>query len=145
MFVWVGFNRTIRIFDTSIPGRVYQTRSLSKTKRSRVGQRGIISCLAFSPDATGMYAAGSYAGSIGVYDDRAAGEGLMELTGHEGGVTCVKISPDSRLLFSGARKDPLIYCWDLRKTGEVRRPLRVQDRPYGYTDVFDSSCIAHAE
>jgi WD40 repeat protein len=108
------------VFDTSCPGRVFETRSLSKTKRSRVGQRGIISCLAFTPDATGVYVAGSYAGSIGVYDDRAPREALMELTGQEGGVTCVKISPDSRLLFSGARKDPLIYCWDLRKTGEVR-------------------------
>lgn len=35
--------------------------SVQASRRSRVGQRGLISCLAFNPDMSGLFAAGSYA------------------------------------------------------------------------------------
>lgn len=109
----------IRVFDTADPGRSHENRPTSKTRKSREGQRGIISAITFCPDASNVYAAGSYAGSIGVYDARTRGQAMAEMVGHEGGVTCLRMSPDSRLLFSGARKDDYIHCWDVRNTGKV--------------------------
>lgn len=113
----------IRVFDTSQEGRAHEDRPTCKTKRSRGGQRGIISTLAFRPDGSGVFAAGSYSGSVGVYDYREPPSSiLMELMGHNpgSGVTLVRFSPDGNLLFSGARKDNTIQCWDMRSTTKVR-------------------------
>lgn len=68
----------------------------SKSKR---GQNGIISALACSPDPnSGLYAAGSFAGSIGLYDLRAGasrdeGQTVAEIVeAHDGrGITAMKI------------------------------------------------------
>lgn len=64
-----GYNRMIRVFDVSEPGRSFEARPTCKTRKSPVGQRGIISALAFSPDPSGggMFAAGSYARTICLY------------------------------------------------------------------------------
>lgn len=48
--LFAGFDRMIRFFDISQPGRDFRARPLSKTRRSRDGQRGIISTLHFNPD-----------------------------------------------------------------------------------------------
>lgn len=113
----------IRVFDTSQEGRAHEDRPTTKTRRSQGGQRGIISTLAFRPDGSGVFAAGSYAGSVGVYDYREPPSSiLMELHGHTpgSGVTLVRFSPDGQLVFSGARKDGKINCWDLRHGTKVR-------------------------
>ena len=49
---------------------------------------GIISCLAPSPDRSGLLAAGSYSGAAALFDE-ATGELLFLLAGHSGGVTQV--------------------------------------------------------
>ena len=71
----------IRIFDLTRPGKQISSRATSKTKRSKIGQRGIISCIAFNPDYSGMYAAGSYANTIGIYSE-LDGDLLCMLEGH---------------------------------------------------------------
>lgn len=64
-----GYNRMIRVFDVAEPGRSFEARPTCKTRKSPVGQRGIISSLAFSPTAFGggLFAAGSYARTICLY------------------------------------------------------------------------------
>ena len=81
-------DRTIAVFDTSVPGRDGCIARLGKTRRSRDGQKGVPSALAF-PDGgrgpTGVFAAGTYSpASIYVYDDRTAGcvpSGTIVLSG----------------------------------------------------------------
>ncbi|XP_024604187.1 telomerase Cajal body protein 1 [Neophocaena asiaeorientalis asiaeorientalis] len=113
--LFCGFNRTVRIFSTSRPGRDCEVRATFAKKQ---GQSGIISCIAFSPTQP-LYACGSYGRSLGLYtwDD---GSPLALLGGHRGGITHLCFHPDGNRFFSGARKDAELLCWDLRQPG---RPL----------------------
>jgi len=106
------------VFDVSRPGLAIATRATSKTRRSREGQRGIISCIDFSPDYSGLYAAGSFAGSTGLYVENTPGL-IALLGGHTGGVTQVRFSHDGLYLFTAARCDGRILLWDARNTCEV--------------------------
>ncbi|XP_010613192.1 telomerase Cajal body protein 1 isoform X2 [Fukomys damarensis] len=108
--LFCGFNRTVRVFSTSRPGRDCDVRATFAKKQ---GQSGIISCIAFSPTQP-LYACGSYSRSLGLYawDD---GSPLALLSGHRGGITHVCFHPDGNRFFSGARKDAELLCWDLRQ------------------------------
>lgn len=99
-----GYNRAIRIFDVAVPGKSCTTISTAATRRSKDGQRGMMSALAASPDG-GILAAGSYRGSLHLYDLRT-GRAEMAMEGAMGGVTQVKFSVDGRYLFSGSRRGP---------------------------------------
>jgi WD40 repeat protein len=88
-------------------------------RKSRKGQKGIIACLDFAPDYSGLYAAGSYSQSIGIYDE-SNDELCLKLTGMEGGgVTQVKFSKDGRYLFSASRHANSILCWDVRDSANI--------------------------
>lgn len=76
-------DRTIAVFDTSIPGREGMVARLGKTRRSSDGQKGIPSAMAFpkcstsdgtsSAGPSNVFAVGSYSpASIYIYDDRMA-------------------------------------------------------------------------
>ncbi|OBS67533.1 hypothetical protein A6R68_03941, partial [Neotoma lepida] len=112
--LFCGFNRTVRVFSTSRPGRDCEVRATFAKKQ---GQSGIISCIAFSPSQA-LYACGSYGRTVGLYawDD---GSPLALLGGHQGGVTHLCFHPDGNLFFSGARKDAELLCWDLRQPGHL--------------------------
>jgi telomerase Cajal body protein 1 len=61
--------RTIHVFDTAIPGRDSSVLRLGKTRRSRDGQKGLVSALGMHDSS--MVAVGTYApGSIYIYDLR---------------------------------------------------------------------------
>ncbi|PFX18548.1 telomerase Cajal body protein 1-like isoform X2 [Stylophora pistillata] len=113
--IYCGFNKMVRVFDTTRPGRDFQERQTTVKKEGHVG---IISCIAFSPDNSGVYALGSYSKSVGVYSD-TDGELIFLLQGQQGGVTHVMFSPDGTKLYSGGRKDNEILCWDVRNPGKV--------------------------
>ena len=49
---------------------------------------GIVSCMAFNPDKSGLMAAGSYSGQAGLYDSKSL-ELLFLLHGQKGGLTQV--------------------------------------------------------
>ena len=107
----------MRIFDVTRPGRDCEVRPTCATKKSRDGQRGIISCLAFAPDGSGLYAAGSFSGTTGLYVENQPGL-VSLLGGHRGGVTQASFSHDGVLLLTAARRDDDIVCWDVRRTGD---------------------------
>ncbi|XP_064409111.1 telomerase Cajal body protein 1 [Latimeria chalumnae] len=112
--LFCGFDKMVRVFDTSRPGRECEQRPTVVKKR---GQSGIISCIAFSPSQD-IYACASYSKTVGLYsqDD---GTVVAVLQGHQGGLTHILFSPDGNLLYTGGRKDPEILCWDLRRPGKV--------------------------
>lgn len=116
--IFCGFDRAVRIFDASRPGKSCELRPTCTTKRARDGQRGIISCFAFAPDYSGLYAAGSYAGTTGLYAEGRSGL-IVQLGEHTGGVNQVSFSVDGRLLYTAARCDAAIRCWDVRMTCRV--------------------------
>jgi len=120
--IYAGFNKMIRIFDASRPGRECEERPTyvkvnpnqkGKLSEPRLNQSGIISSISFSNEHIGIYACGSFSKSVGLYHANTD-QCIGVLNGHSGGVTQVKFSPDGIHLFSGGRKDPEIICWDMR-------------------------------
>ncbi|KAL3774616.1 hypothetical protein ACHAWO_001987 [Cyclotella atomus] len=87
-------DRTIAVFDTSIPGREGQILRLGKTRRSADGQKGIPSAIAFPKCSAGIgpsnvFAIGAYSpSSIYIYDDRAGSCPTGTIVLH-GGLTVV--------------------------------------------------------
>lgn len=69
--IYCGSNNMVEIFDTTRPGKDSTKRPTCPTRRSKKGQKGVISSLAFNPDHSNLYAAGSYLKTIGLYDGRA--------------------------------------------------------------------------
>ncbi|XP_054851124.1 telomerase Cajal body protein 1 isoform X2 [Eublepharis macularius] len=112
--LFCGFDKTVRVFETSRPGRECEIRPTFAKKQ---GQSGIISCIAFSPTQP-VYACASYLKTVGLYS-RAEGDPLALLHGHRGGVTHALFSPEGFCLYTGGRKDSEILCWDLRQPGEI--------------------------
>ncbi|XP_060602339.1 telomerase Cajal body protein 1-like [Ruditapes philippinarum] len=112
--IYCGFNKMIRVFDVTRPGRDFESRPTF----AKEGQRGIISCIDNSPTEQGLYAAGSYSRSIALYSE-PAGSMVCMFEGQHGGVTEVKFSPDGTKLYSGGRKDNEIICWDMRNPGQI--------------------------
>ena len=128
--LYAGSNRLIKCFDVSCP-RSYTSIPTCASRRDPVGQKGLLSCLTFSPDGSGAFAAGSYGGSIGVYVEDQQGCAL-ELRGLGFGVSCVRWSPDGGLLYAGGRRCDDIVCWDVRATrcelGRCQRPCATNQK-----------------
>ena len=83
------------------------------------GQKGIISELQFNPQRLDLYAAGSYAHSIGLYvehESTAAKSCLMHIADLPFGVTCLRWSSCGNLLWVGGRKSNDIICYDIRNS-----------------------------
>ncbi|KAF9354696.1 Telomerase Cajal body protein 1 [Mortierella sp. NVP85] len=150
--IYCGYNNMVEIFDTTRPGRDSVKRPTVSTRKSRQGQKGVISCLAFNPDRSGLYAAGSYLKTIGLYDART--DALLMVLRDKGkksqqqsyrhsdmgGVTQVQFSPDGKYLYSASRLDPWIRCWDIRDTAKV---LYRMERPGALTNQRISFDISY--
>lgn len=128
--IYSGFNKTIRIFDVTVPGRDFRE---IVTKSKREGQSGIISCLAVNPANHRIIGAGSYCKTLGIYLE-PRGDRLCILAGQSGGLTQLMFSPDGNKLYTGGRKDPEILCWDIRNPGKIiyslRRSVTTNQRMY---------------
>lgn len=101
--VFGGYKKNINIFDTSVPGRCYQTIKMNQPT----------SCIATNYYDEHMIACGSWNKSIQIYDIRES-QPIEHLTGHKGGVTYLKFSMNGDYLISGARKDSNFLFWDMR-------------------------------
>ncbi|XP_043817276.1 telomerase Cajal body protein 1-like isoform X5 [Manihot esculenta] len=113
----IAFNPAgTKIFDIHRPGREFE--QYSTLQGNKEGQAGIISTIAFCPTHSGMLATGSYNQTAAIFREDNM-ELLYVLHGQEGGITHVQFSKDGNYLYTGARKDPYILCWDMRKTVEV--------------------------
>ncbi|KAG2204929.1 hypothetical protein INT46_005355 [Mucor plumbeus] len=125
--IYGGYENMVEIFDVQT-GDSTKHPTIPKRK-SRKGQKGIISCIDFSTD--GLYAAGSYSQSIGIYDQHN-NELCLKLTGFEGGATQVQFSKDGLYLYSASRHSNSILCWDIRDSAnilyELPRPGKTNQR-----------------
>lgn len=115
--LYCGFKNMIRIFDVSIPGRNFK--GLPTCVKKKYGQKGIISCFAFSAENRNVFAAGSYSKTVGIYSE-TDGSLMHLLDQQKGGVTHMCFSPDGCQLYCGGRNDPEIHCWDMRN---LKKPL----------------------
>ncbi|XP_054161112.1 telomerase Cajal body protein 1-like [Oppia nitens] len=133
--IYSGFEKWIRVFDTSSPGRVCDSK---QTYMDKTGQKGIISCIAVNPLNPNIIAFGSYDKSIGLYEEPSL-VNICVLMGQKGGLTHIQFSADGHRLYSGGRKDSEILCWDIRNVGQVlsviTRSVNTNQRVY-----FDLSC-----
>lgn len=77
--LYCGFDSAIEVFDFNCPGAPATRLKTCPTRKSREGQKGIISALAFSPDGSGTFAAGSYSGSISLYGEDSGEDRLAEI------------------------------------------------------------------
>lgn len=111
--IFTGFKDHIRIFRTDRPGRECETISV---KAKEGGQGGIVSCFAFVPVMDGLFACGSYAGTVGLYDGATSCQWASFPVGT--GVTQLAFSTDGISLFCGCRKSSEITIWDVRNVSE---------------------------
>ena len=112
--MYCGFENAIEIFDVNSPGATGDRIKTTPNRNSRDGQKGeleqsvgrfiaegfagIISTLAFSASRPGLFAAGSFDGTIGMFDASAGENTLLSLvaSADSGGIT--QVSPPFSLL-----------------------------------------------
>ena len=158
--IYAGYNREILIFDANCPSTILERRPTCKTRKSKHGQRGLLSTIAFSPDFSGMYAVGSYNGSVCLYEENSGdllldlklieeeqfnnssflndttNDGSNKFYQHNGGITQLAWSPNGHLLLAGKRKDDTINVYDIRGAGngkilyKLKRPVNNNQRIY---------------
>jgi len=100
--IYGGMKKGIVVFNTSVPGRDYDTIPLKQAT----------SCMA-SNYYSSEIAAGSWNKTISLIDSR---DYLVTdtLNGHKQGVTYLKFSSNGDYLISGSRKDSNLLMWDMR-------------------------------
>ncbi|CAE6452891.1 unnamed protein product [Rhizoctonia solani] len=116
--LYCGFEDAIEVFDVHYPGEGTRLHTVP-TKKSRDGIRGIISSLAFAPDWSGIYAAGSFGGSVALYTEDTGVQVQTWLEGTEGSVTQIRFNPSqAHIIYAAFRRTPMIARWDLRNPSE---------------------------
>lgn len=113
-----GSRESLYIFDTGRPGKYPMNRlRLSPSRGSREGLKGLVSALAPRADDTPIVAAGSFGGSLGIYDWRTPGT-VMVVGGAcaSTAITQLAFHRDGWHLVGSRRKDEKIFCMDLRTT-----------------------------
>jgi telomerase Cajal body protein 1 len=135
--IYCGYDKYIKIFDISRPGKNYTD---IKTSKDPYKLPGIVSSIAFSPTQNGVYAAGTYSKYIGIYIENN-NEVLCIMECHSGGITHLMFSKDGNRLYSGARKDEIINCWDMRNPGKILNTFKrdVSTNQRIYFDLFEDS------
>jgi len=134
--IYCGYQNYLKIFDVGSPGRD-STHVVVYNKRDG-GQRGLLSCINFSPDYSGMFAVGSYSNTVGIYSE-SDNSAICFLEDKEdgSGITHVQFSPNGNYLMSGSRKSSSICCWDIRNTGKIlyRLPRKASTNQRIYFDI----------
>ncbi|PLW33176.1 hypothetical protein PCASD_13137 [Puccinia coronata f. sp. avenae] len=115
--LFAGYDSAIEMFDICRPGEAGERYKTMASRKSKDGQKGIISTLASDPARQGLLAAGSYSGQIALHDTNSSevAPALIFNTTETTGVTQVKFHPQNdQVMFSNSRKSNQIVCWDLR-------------------------------
>lgn len=148
--IYAGFRDFIRVFDTQTPGTDFMEYPLTiindPVRRKELRpvhyqdqMPGFVSCIAFAPDNSGIFACGSYEKSVGIYTEDNVDLVLKLET--SGGVTDIKFSRSGQYVYAGCRKDEWVYCWDIRNTSEevykYKRDCPTSQRLYFDLDPTD--------
>lgn len=111
--VLCGGSDKLWIFDFNRPGN-HVISSYSSERKSKSGLRGLISNLSFRFDNTGVFAAASFKGTVGIYDYRSIESPCCVFNAHRNGASQVKFLADGWSLISAGRRDSSLKKWDLR-------------------------------
>ncbi|MBW0483237.1 hypothetical protein O181_022952 [Austropuccinia psidii MF-1] len=115
--LYAGFDSAIEKFDVSRAGQDGERYKTLSSRKSKDGQKGIISALALDPSRQGLLGAATFSGQIALHDIQS-NELRPEIvfhSGEPGGITQIKFHPyNNQVLFSASRKSNKILCWDLR-------------------------------
>ncbi|GAA5906391.1 uncharacterized protein JCM6883_005534 [Sporobolomyces salmoneus] len=125
--LYCGFENAIEIFDVSRPGEEGFRLKTTPNRSSRTGQKGLISTLDFSP-SQGLVGAGSFTGTIGLYDACSPSPlvGLLPST-QRGGIIKVLFHPTiPHLLFAASRQSSYLEVFDLRNF--ALEPIKLERR-----------------
>ncbi|KRX34806.1 WD repeat-containing protein 48, partial [Trichinella murrelli] len=146
--MYAGFKKCIRQFDLERPG--CQTSSIAtwcmaKFSKETGGQQGLISCFTMPSDANGIFFAGSYDGTVALYDNRLK-EPQVVFVANQRGITHMMMTSSGNYLFTGGRCDCEICCWDVRimpkKMKVLKRPADTPQRIYFDIDHFDKFIVS---
>lgn len=111
--VLCGGSDKMWLFDFNRPGNHVISNYYSE-KKSKSGLRGLISNLNFRFDNTGVFAAASFKGTIGIYDYRSMESPCCVFNAHRNGTSQIKFLGDGWSLISAGRRDSSLKKWDLR-------------------------------
>ncbi|ORY27763.1 hypothetical protein BCR39DRAFT_537048 [Naematelia encephala] len=114
--LYCGHESAIEVLDIASPGEAGERWKTSYTRKEKGNQKGIISTLAFCPDYSGLFAAGSFAGNVSLYSEDTGSTAVAHLEGIKGGgVTQVAFHPLSpQTLFVASRRCNVIQVFDTR-------------------------------
>ncbi|GBG25490.1 Telomerase Cajal body protein 1 [Hondaea fermentalgiana] len=130
--LFAGVERGIYCFDIGRPGAQARFSATSPSRKSPMGQRGILSCFAMHPTEPGKLVVGSYEGTIAMYAENDQSSNLYMVPAHKGGVTQVQFARCGTKLLTGGRRDSEIRLWDLRRldapVGWFKRSARTNQR-----------------
>ncbi|KAJ3333641.1 Telomerase Cajal body protein 1, partial [Kappamyces sp. JEL0680] len=116
--IYAGFDSYVQVFDIS--GPLLDTIPLKKTRKSKGGQSGLISCIAANPDYSGIMAMGSFKGSVGLYDSRTLDcFDVLSDPSLDRGVVDVGFSGNGTYLVARARCSSRMQVWDVRSSRDV--------------------------
>ncbi|CAD6582384.1 MAG: hypothetical protein TREMPRED_003271 [Tremellales sp. Tagirdzhanova-0007] len=117
--LYCGHENAIEVLDFASPGPDASERLKTvSTKREKGGQRGIISALAFSPDYSGLYAAGSFSGTVSLYTEDTGATPVQ----HIDGVAFHPLNPQT--MFVASRRSNVIQVFDIRDTSRQLSELK---------------------
>ena len=132
--LYCGFmDNNFQVFDINYRDPIVNT-NLSPTRKSKAGLKGILSCISFNPDYSGIYAVGSFSGGIGLYDERNNDCFFIldstSFSKKRKGVSSLSFSPCGNYLYSRYREStsPGIQVWDIRSSKKVVRELVLAPR-----------------
>lgn len=134
--LFAGYSKAIRLFDVARPGRDCTTISTMRSKAAASGksansrgrggnqgpeQSGIISCLDCNPSHPSLLVAGSYNGSVGLYNLAASSDRALEhkLFLTSSGISQVRFSADGLYLFVNPRREDAVDIYDMRQASSV--------------------------
>lgn len=131
-----GYKKSLKIFKTEVPGRDYTT----------IPIKSPASTLAVNPDNDEI-AVGSWSGAISLFDSRARHKDeIDQLNRHRGGITYLRFLAGKNVLISGARKDNMLFVWDMRCTsqpiGQFIRSVSTNQRIYFDVSVDQSWLVS---
>ncbi len=108
-----GSMERIYAFKTQNSGPNYDCIRTREDRKSKCGQKGLLSSLCHRWDDTGVLAAGSFNGQIGIYDVRSSNSCVL-LINTEAAITQMCFDRNGLDLFAAHRQKDLITQWDLR-------------------------------
>ena len=123
--LFCGGDRSVRVFDTARCGVDCAVRPTAPTRRSSSGVKGLIGAVACADD--NVYAVGSYAGAVAVFDAREAPKAPALRVCKDKplpGVTGLAFDAGGAALFAACRAErdaarASVRCFDVR-TGKLR-------------------------